>query len=140
MAKITVEKPEMSFITKLEGDKEIRGLLTKIFEKNEVKERMTVYVSRIITTVEFIHTGDLISDEDMEFMDKREFWEQKAKAEMYKAIVGTAVEKHFYVSDNWNIKEAIVKVITEDVTPESVVDAIEGVEIQIIRLFRDQLW
>lgn len=140
MKMIKIEKPKMSFITKLEGDEEIRGLLTKIFEENMVKARMTIYISRIMATVEFIHTGELISDKDMEFMDTEEFWKQKAKSEMYLAIVGAAVEKHFYVSKSWDIREDIIKLIKEEITPESMVEAIERIELKFVKMFREQLW
>lgn len=136
---IEIRKPETNFVRKLEGDEELRELLTNAFEGYMVYARMSACVKRLTITAQFLGSGGIISEEDLKMSGQEDFWENYVKEVIYQKIVGHALENYFYASETWDLKDSIRKVISEDVTSESLVKAIEMVEVEVIRNLRNQL-
>ena len=139
MSIIEIRMPETNFVRKLEGDEELRELLTNAFEGYMVYARMSACVKRLTITAQLLGSGGIISEEDLKMSGQEDFWENYVKEVIYQKIVGHAVENYFYVSETWDLKDSIRKVISEDVTSESLVKAIEMVEVDVIRNLREQL-
>ena len=139
MSIIEIRMPETNFVKKLEGDEELRELLTNAFEGYMVYARMSACVKRLTITAQLLGSGGIISEEDLKMSGQEDFWENYVKEVIYQKIVGHAVENYFYVSETWDLKDSIRKVISEDVTSESLVKAIEMVEVDVIRNLRKQL-
>lgn len=139
MSIIEIRKPETNFVRKLEGDEELREILTNAFEGYMVYARMSACVKRLTITAQLLGSGGIISEEDLKMSGQEDFWENYVKEVIYQKIVGHAVENYFYVSEKWDLKDSIRKVISEDVTSESLVKAIEMVEVDVIRNLREQL-
>ena len=139
MSIIEIRKPETNFVRKLEGDEELREILTNAFEGYMVYARMSACVKRLTITAQLLGSGGIISEEDLKMSGHEDFWENYVKEVIYQKIVGHAVENYFYVSETWDLKDSIRKVISEDVTSESLVKAIEMVEVDVIRNLRKQL-
>ena len=136
---IQIEKPNERVITKLESDDEIRQLLDSIFGEKEVKDALEGFSSRIVATIEFVLSGECFSFEDLETVRTKEFWQKKAKSEMFNALIETATDRYFPGYVSWDLRYAIKKLIKTEVTPESVVAAIELIEIDTIRMLRHQI-
>ena len=139
MSIIEIIMPETNFVRKLEGDEELREILTNAFEGYMVYARMSACVKRLTITAQLLGSGGIISEEDLKMSGQEDFWENYVKEVIYQKIVGHAVENYFYVSETWDLKDSIRKVISEDVTSESLVKAIEMVEVDVIRNLREQL-
>lgn len=139
MSIIEIRKPETNFVRKLEGDEELREILTNAFEGYMVYARMSACVKRLTITAQLLGSGEIISEKDLKMSGQEDFWENYVKEVIYQKIVGHAVENYFYVSETWDLKDSIRKVISEDVTSESLVKAIEMVEVEVIRNLRKQL-
>lgn len=139
MSIIEIRKSETNFVRKLEGDEELREILTNAFEGYMVYARMSACVKRLTITAQLLGSGGIISEEDLKMSGQEDFWENYVKEVIYQKIVGHAVENYFYASETWDLKDSIRKVISEDVTSESLVKAIEMVEVEVIRNLREQL-
>ena len=139
MSIIEIRKSETNFVRKLEGDEELREILTNAFEGDMVYARMSACVKRLTITAQFLGSGGIISEKDLKMSGQEDFWENYVKEVIYQKIIGHAVENYFYVSETWDLKDSIRKVISEDVTSESLVKAIEMVEVDVIRNLREQL-
>ena len=139
MSIIEIRMPETNLVKKLEGDEELRELLTNAFEGYMVYARMSACVKRLTITAQLLGSGGIISEEDLKMSGQEDFWENYVKELIYQKIVGHAVENYFYVSETWDLKDSIRKVISEDVTSESLVKAIEMIEVDVIRNLREQL-
>lgn len=139
MSIVEIRMPETNFVKKLEEDEELRELLTNAFEGYMVYARMSACVKRLTITAQLLGSGGIISEKDLKMSGQEDFWENYVKEVIYQKIVGHAVENYFYVSETWDLKDSIRKVISEDVTSESLVKAIEMVEVEVIRNLREQL-
>ena len=139
MSIVEIRMPETNFVKKLEEDEELRELLTNAFEGYMVYARMSACVKRLTITAQLLGSGGIISEKDLKMSGQEDFWENYVKEVIYQKIVGHAVENYFYVSETWDLKDSIRKVISEDVTSESLVKAIEMVEVEVIRNLRKQL-
>ena len=66
-------------------------------------------------------------------------WQTIFKIEMYDAMRDFVVENYFHKVDSWNIKKLLINVVKSDVTPETVIEAIEKIEMETIADINDVL-
>lgn len=125
-------------VKKFESVPEIEAVMTQVLMDEKVKEAFDAAVENVIATAKENMSGKLTSKEKKLATDKAT-WQTIFKIEMYDAMRDFAVENYFHEFDSWNIKKLVVKVVESDVAPETVIEAIEKIEMETIADINDVL-
>lgn len=125
-------------VKKFESVPEIEAVMTQVFMDEKVKEAFDAAVENVIATAKENMSGKLTSKEKKQILSK-EMWQTVFKIEMYDAMRDFAVENYFHKVDSWNIKKLLINVVKSDVTPETVIEAIEKIEMETIADINDVL-
>lgn len=125
-------------VKKFESVPEIESVMSQVLADERVKEVFNAAVENVIATVKEKMSSKLTSKEK-KLITSKETWQIIFKVEMYDAMRDFALENYFHEFNSWNIKKLVVKVVESDVTPNTVIEAIEGIEIETIAYINDRL-
>ena len=125
-------------VKKFESVPEIEAVMTQVLMDEKVKEAFDAAVENVIATAKENMSGKLTSKEKKLATDKAT-WQTIFKIEMYDAMRDFVVENYFHKVDSWNIKKLLINVVKSDVTPETVIEAIEKIEMETIADINDVL-
>lgn len=125
-------------VKKFESVPEIESVMSQVLADERVKEVFDAAVENVIATVKEKMSSKLTSKEK-KLITSKETWQIIFKVEMYDAMRDFALENYFHEFNSWNIKKLVVKVVESDVTPNTVIEAIEGIEIETIAYINDRL-
>ena len=125
-------------VKKFESVPEIESAMSQVLADERVKEVFDAAVENVIATVKEKMSSKLTSKEK-KLITSKETWQIIFKVEMYDAMRDFALENYFHEFNSWNIKKLVVKVVESDVTPNTVIEAIEGIEIETIAYINDRL-
>lgn len=125
-------------VKKFESVPEIESAMSQVLADERVKEVFDAAVENVIATAKEKMSSKLTSKEK-KLITSKETWQIIFKVEMYDAMRDFALENYFHEFNSWNIKKLVVKVVESDVTPNTVIEAIEGIEIETIAYINDRL-
>lgn len=125
-------------VKKFESVPEIESVMSQVLADERVKEVFNAAVENVIATAKEKMSSKLTSKEK-KLITSKETWQIIFKVEMYDAMRDFALENYFHEFNSWNIKKLVVKVVESDVTPNTVIEAIEGIEIETIAYINDRL-
>lgn len=118
-----------SLMKKIEEDEEIRALIDEIFENATVSEALKRFSSDLASHLQLYREENIFTEEEMKTLVNEYFWIRKFKASFYVALIRDAILKLFEKEGSgWDVKEEVINILKETVTPELVIASIEAFE------------
>lgn len=125
-------------VKKYEKVPEIQAVMSQVLADERVEAVFDAAVENVIADIKKNMSSKLTSKEKKLATDKAT-WQTIFKIEMYDAMRDFVVENYFHKVDSWNIKKLLINVVKSDVTPETVIEAIEKIEMETIADINDVL-